>query len=113
MQFPIIIYPSESGDVAKFTAHCLNMDLVADDDTVEGAVLDILYTIEAALEAAKKHNANAFSSAPQEYWNRLAGAQELPAELMERIVFQANKRSPKKRLVDIELEFDLRQLQPA
>ncbi len=113
-RFPIVIYPSEDAEGGCFTAHCLTMDLVADKDTVEGAVSDLLETIEAALEAAQKHNANVFREAPQEYWDKLSKAVRLPEELIERIVFNANRRVTETipRLIDVEKQCDLRQLQP-
>lgn len=111
IKFQIVIYPSEDNDGGTFTAHCLNMDLVADDDTVEGSVSNLLETIEAALEAAEKHNANCIREAPDEYWEKLAKAQALPRELMERIIFNANKRlGHAKNLVDVEQQCDVRQL---
>lgn len=112
-QFPIVIYPSEDSDGGRVTAHCLTMDVLADHDTVEGAVSDLLETIEAALEAAEKHNANVFREAPQEYWDKLEHATRVPPELMERIVFNANKRlaGTSHPLVDVEKQCDVRQLQ--
>lgn len=114
-QFPIIIYPSGDDDGGCFTAHCLSTDLLADDDTVEGAVNGLLETIEAGLEAAQKHNANIFREAPQKYWDMLASAHPLAPKLMERIIFNANQRITDKKqpLIDVEKECDLRQLQPA
>lgn len=90
------------------------MDLLADEDTVEGAVSDLLETIEAALEAAQKHNANVFREAPQEYWDKLAKADPLAKELIERIIFDANRGRTETapRFIDVEKQCDLRQLQP-
>ncbi|MHC4696469.1 MAG: hypothetical protein ACYTFA_06990 [Planctomycetota bacterium] len=115
LQFPILIYPSEDSEGGEFTAHCLSMDLLADGDTVEGAVSELLESIEAALEAAQKHNANVFRRAPEEYWDKLARAQALPTELAERIVFNSNKRrSPAvPPLIDVEKQCEMRQLQVA
>lgn len=115
LRFVIVIYPSEDAEGGKLTAHCLRTDHIADDDTVEGAVAKLLETIEAGLEAASKHNANVFREAPDQYWNMLKNARPLAPELMERIVFQANKRliPGRKRLLDVERQCDLRQLQPA
>ena len=114
-QFRIIIYPSEDDEGGRFTAHCLSTDMIADEGTVEGAVNELLETIEAALEAAQKHNANIFREAPQEYWDMLVNAQPLAPELMERIIFNANQRLPGKKrpLIDVEKACDLRQLQTA
>lgn len=113
MRFPIIIYPSEDDEGGRFTAHCLNMDLIADDDTIEGAVSGLLETIEASLEASQKHNANVFRDAPDEYWEMLKNAKELPSELKERIIFNANKRISKEGSINAETELDLRSLLPA
>ncbi len=115
LRFPIVIYPSEDDEGGRFTAHCLSMDVLADDDTIEGAVSDLLETIEAGLEAAQKHNANVIREAPEEYWDKLRLGTPLPRELMERIVFNANKRPAKtsRQHIDIERQCDLRQLQSA
>jgi len=113
MRFTIVIYPSEFDSAARFTAHCLNMDLVADSDSVEGAVSDLLETIEAQLEAAQKYNAEAFHYAPQRYWDKLKGAKELSRELRERIIFDANRRLSRDKGIDVESQFDLRQLECA
>lgn len=114
-QFRIIIYPSEDDEGGRFTAHCLSTDLMADHNTVEGAVDALLETIEAGLEAAQKHNANIFREAPQEYWDMLANAQPIAQELRERIIFNANKRvaGGGRQRIDVEKTCDLRQLQPA
>jgi len=117
VQFPIVVYPSEDAEGGAFTAHCLNMDVLADDDTVEGAVSKVLETIEVSLEAAEKHNANAFRDAPEEYWDKLASARPIARELWERILFfNANKRRAKDRKtlrIDAEKQLDLRQLETA
>lgn len=110
IKFPIVIYPSEDKEGGAYTAHCLNMDLVHDENTIEGAVSGLLETIEVALDEAANHNANAFSRAPSEYWSLLASGQELPAELRERIIFHANKRRAAKRAtINVEAQCDLRQ----
>jgi hypothetical protein len=110
--FPIVIYPSEDEEGGAFTAHCLNMDLIADDDTVEGAVSKLLETIEAAFEAGRRHRANPFRDAPKEYWDKLAQARPLAREPLEQIVFAANLRSASfpERAIDVETQCDLRQL---
>jgi hypothetical protein len=114
LHFPIVIYPSEDDQGGQYTAHCLNMDLIADNDTVEGAVSKLLETVEAALEAARKHNANPFRDAPREYWDKLAEAQPLPTELRERILSTSRKSGAgDAKIIDIETQCDLRQLQHA
>jgi len=109
IQFPIVIYQSESDDCGAFTAHCLNMDLIADDDTVEGAVSLLPELIESSIESGAKHRANVFRDAPQKYWDILSRAKKLPNELMERIIFNANKRCTTGSRVNVETQCDLRQ----
>ena len=65
----IAVYRSEDDEGGAFTAHCLTMDLVADDDSISGAVSKLLATVEVAIEAAEKHDANVFRPAPRKYWN--------------------------------------------
>lgn len=106
IKFPIVIYPSEDDSCGRFTAHCLNMDIVAAEDSVEGAVSSLLEAIDAALSAAVKYNANPFRDAPPEYWDRLGKAKRLPEEMRERIIFRANAHSS--HSVDVESQCDLR-----
>lgn len=113
IKYQVVVYPSEDDEGGRFTAHCLNMDIIADDDTVEGAVSKLLETIEATMEAAQKHNADPFSSAPREYWDKLANADRLPQELVDRIMLNARKSERTGRYVDIESQCELRQLEPA
>jgi hypothetical protein len=111
MRFGIVVYPSIE-TVGNFTAHCLNMDVVGEDSTVEGAVSELLEAIEAALDAAIEHDALPPREAPQEIWEKLSKAMPLPAELVERIIANANKRlgfDP----CEIRDRFQIRQLQTA
>lgn len=112
VKFPIVIYPSEDTEGGRFTAHCLNMDILADDDTVEGAVSKLVESIEAGLEASAKHGASPFRDAPAEYWQKLGRAEALAPELRERIIRSANKRIRKSgpSAIDVEHDCDLRQL---
>lgn len=107
IKFPIVVYSSEDAEGGRFTAHCLNMDLVADDDCVEGALSKLLESIEAGIDAAVKHNASPFRDAPRQYWDRLARAKQLPRELRERVIFNANKRHVP-AAVNVESQCDFR-----
>lgn len=113
LRFQIIVYPSEARDVGAFTAHCLNLDIVAAADSVEGALDKMLEAIEEKLDAAEEHGVNPIQIAPREYWDRLGSAIPIPPELKDRIVGNANKRNgvPTKRLDSDQLE--IRELQPA
>ena len=109
--FPIVVYPSEDADAGRFTAHCLNMDVLRDDDTVEGAVSKLLETIEETLETAAENGADPFRTAPREYLEKLSRAKKIPAELLERIVAEANRRHAHGRRHNVDLrKCDLRQL---
>lgn len=112
IRFPIVVYPSELDDVGQFTAHCLNLDVVADDETVEGAVLKLLELIEVKLDAAEEFQADPFDRAPEKYWEMLGRAQELPAELIDRIIQTANKRRgiPQEARIDLREQCDVRQV---
>ncbi len=111
LRFQIVIYRSEDGEGGAFTAHCLNMDIIADDDSVEGAASKLLENIEATINAAVKHNAAVFSDAPMRYWKMLGEAQPLAPELWERIIRDANKRlGHHPTVVDDVKDWDLRQL---
>jgi hypothetical protein len=93
LNLPIIVYPSEYDDCPRLTAHCLNMDIVATDDTLEGAVDQLLGNIEATLEFAQKCKADVFRAAPEKYWKMFERAKAIPGELLQRICRHANKRN--------------------
>lgn len=115
IRFTILVYESESDDVGAFTAHCLNLDIVADHDTVEGSIGRLLEAIEEHIDAAEEHSAYVqLHQAPDKYWKQLQNAKKLAPELNERIVREANKRlghisSP----IDIEKQCDIKQAEPA
>ena len=113
MQFRIVVYPSEDDDGGRFTAHCLNLDVIADDDAVEGAVAALLETIEVTILAAEKHGVFPFHDAPREYWAMLARSKPLAEELRERIIRGANKRLGVNQPApfDVKTQCDMRQLQ--
>ncbi len=110
IQLFIVIYPSECSDVGAFTAHCLNMDLIADDDTVEGAVDLLLELISTTMESGAVHKANCFRDAPRKYWEKLEHAKRLPLELIERII---SRRKGVGGLPAEAESFDVRQLEVA
>lgn len=87
----IAVYLSEDDEGGKFTAHCLNMDVLADDDTIGGAVSKLLETIEATLEAAIKHDAQPFRAAPDEYWAKPDSAKVLPEALFSALLLRSRK----------------------
>lgn len=92
LKFPIVVYPSEDSGMGAYTAHCLNLDVLADHDTVEGALVQLLEVIECQLDAAEEFGADPFRRAPEEYWKKLGSARELSKELVERVVKDANRR---------------------
>ena len=92
LRFPIVVYPSEQADIARFTAHCLNLDIIADDASLEGAVEKLLESIEEQLDAADENGVDPIQLAPQRYWEMLGRAKQIPPELVERVIRSANKR---------------------
>jgi len=114
IHFPIIVYPSEHADIGPFTAHCLNLDIIADDDNVEGAVSKLLEAIEQHLDAAEEHGADPTRNAPFEYFEKLQRAKKLPDELLERIIREANQRHTPPLTNPITAEqLEIRELQEA
>lgn len=67
--FKVVTYPSEFNDVAKYTAHCLELDLIADGETIESALNNLKETIKIQLEAMKQYNSNLILPAPKKYWD--------------------------------------------
>lgn len=116
VHFPIIIYPSEGEGMRRFTAHCLNLDVLADDDSVQGAISQLLEVIEQQLDAAEEYGADPFLRAPSQYWKMLGDAHPVPRELLERILREANehraKSVPPNSALDLS-QIDVRELEPA
>ena len=92
LRFPIVVYPSEHGDISRFTAHCLNLDIIADDDSLQGALSRLLESIEEQLDAAEENGVDPIQLAPRRYWEMLGRARRIPSELMDRVIRDANKR---------------------
>ena len=111
IHFAIVVYPSEHGDIGKFTAHCLNLDIIADDDSEEGAVSKLFATVEDHLDAAAEYGADPIKIAPPEYWEKLKFGKSLPTELIERIVSNANSRRGVDAIESQQVE--IRELQTA
>ncbi len=112
LRFAIVIYPSEANDVGRFTAHCLNMDVLADDDSVEGALSKLMETIEAKLDYAEAYGADPFDRAPDCYWKKIATASKLPPDIWERAVRNANRRlghGEDSKRIDLQEQCDVRQ----
>ena len=117
VHFPIIVYPSEHEDIGRYTAHCLNLDIIADDTTVEGAVSKLLETIEEHLDAAEEYGVDPYKRAPEIYWQKLAQAKDIPRELIDRIIQEADKwrqaGSRRNPPIDVRHQCVLRELQEA
>ncbi len=100
----------------RFTAHCLNLDVLADDDSVQAAVSQLLELIEVQLDAAEEFLADPFQRAPEKYWNMLGKARPVPSELIERVVQQANARRSAATSANTAIDssqVDVRELQTA
>lgn len=95
LHFPIVVYPSSGKGMRRFVAHCLNLDILSDDDSVQGAISQLLELIEHHLDTAEKHDADPFRPAPKRFWAMLGRARRVPRELIERILKEANARHGK------------------
>ncbi len=94
-QFRVVIYPSNEKK-NSFIAHCLELDVMGQGKSIEGAVSELLEIIEVQIENSKANKIEPFFPAPKEIWQIYQKAREskrqLPSELMERIITNANKR---------------------
>lgn len=109
MSFRICVYPSQF-DKRYFTAHCLELDVIGQDKTFEGAVSQLLEAIETQLEVCMETGAQLQFFAPPIVWHKYAQAKKanrkIPVELMERIIKQANRRLGYKSPAGIDKRID-------
>lgn len=95
MSFRVCVYPSEF-DRSFFTAHCLELDVIGQDRTLEGAVAQLLEAIETQLINCEETGAQFEFWAPGMVWYKYENARrtnrKIPDELMDRIIEQANQR---------------------
>lgn len=95
MSFRACIYPSQF-DRQYFTAHCLELDVIGQDKTLEGAIAQLLEAIETQLKVCIETNAQFERWAPGDVWYIYEQAKKakrkVSAELLERIIEQANRR---------------------
>ena len=70
-----LLYPSEE-DPKRFVAHCLELDVVAVEDTKSKAILLLKELIEDLFHAATADGTidRIFRPAPQKYWQKLLHA---------------------------------------
>ena len=94
-QFRVLVYPSPDKKNA-FVAHCLELDVIGQGKSIEAAVSELLEVIEVQIRSSKTQNVEPFFPAPKEIWEKYQKAKkakkQLPSELMERIIRDANKR---------------------
>lgn len=95
MSFRACIYPSQF-DRRYFTAHCLELDVIGQDTTLEGAVAQLLEAIETQLQTCIETGAQFEFWAPGVVWYKYEQAKKakrkVSDELLERIIEQANRR---------------------
>jgi pyruvate-formate lyase len=105
MSFRVVMYPSEFNS-NYFTAHCLELDVIGQDRTIEGAVVQLLEAIETQLNVCAETGAQFEFWAPGMVWYRYETARKanrkISDELMERIIRQANERLGYKSPVNID-----------
>ena len=90
----VCVYPSD--EAGYFVAHCLDLDLVGEDKTLEGALSELLEAIETQIEACEETGARLERFAPPFVWKYYRDAQKagrkIADELMERVFRKANAR---------------------
>ena len=95
MSFRVCVYPADF-DPRYFTAHCLELDVIGQDRTIQGAIAQLLEAIETQLENCVDTGARFECWAPGFVWHRYEQAKKanrkVPDELMERIIEAANRR---------------------
>ena len=93
--FRICVYPSEH-EKGLYTAHCLELDLIGEDKTFEGAIELLLEAIETQVSIHQRENSQLFFPAPDFVWQRYNQARiakrKIPEELTDRIFARANRR---------------------
>ena len=95
MPFRICIYRTE--DLKNvYIAHCLDLDVKAHAETIEGAMDELLKVIETQIEMSEQFDADLLHPAPENIWDMYMSAKKahrkLPAELINRIIRNANRR---------------------
>lgn len=85
----IVVYPSEDTS-GYLIAHCLELDLVGENRTLEGAVLELIENIAAQVAACTENEARLYFPAPQSVAEKYLHAREkgtkIPDEIIERII---------------------------
>lgn len=85
----IVVYPSENTP-GYLIAHCLELDLVGENKTLEGAVLELIENIAAQVAACMENEARLYFPAPQSVAEKYLRAKEkgtkIPDEMIKRIM---------------------------
>ncbi len=105
-----IIYPNPDDD-ESWLAHCLEMDLLGDGETVEEAIEDLLRAISGQIRHAKGPD-QIFFPAPREIWAMLTKCKPLPNELVLRAVRNALGRPPRYGIETSALKKSYRRIEP-
>jgi len=89
------VYPSPD-EKGHFIAHCLELDVVGESSNVEGAVSELLESIETQIESCRETGAQLQFFAPAKVWYKYQSARKagrrIAGELLERVVARANRR---------------------
>lgn len=95
MSFRACVYPSDE-EQGHYIAHCLELDVLGEGQSVEEAVSELLEVIETQLESCKETGAQLQFFAPRHVWEKYNAAQKngrtIAEELLKRIIRDANKR---------------------
>ena len=93
--FRVCVYPSKD-DVGYYVAHCLELDVVGVDTTVEGSLDEVLEAIETQVSLGNELGIEVGFLAPEDVWKKYRSARkagrEIPDELFDRVITHANRR---------------------
>jgi len=85
----IVVYPSEDTS-RSLIAHCLELDIIGEDATLEGALRELFENIAAQIEACNGYNARLYFPAPasvsEKYLTAKVRGREIPDEMIQRIM---------------------------
>jgi len=88
------VYPADF-DPSYFTAHCLELDVIGQGRTIQGAIAQLLEVIETQIESCYENRAQFEFWAPGFVWHKYEVAKrnnrKVPDQLMERIIGAANR----------------------
>jgi len=95
MSIRAVVYSSPHED-GQFIAHCLELDVIGSDASVEGAIEHMMEAVETQVDVHRREYTQLFFPAPPAVWQKYNQAERarrrIPEELLLRVCERANKR---------------------